>query len=261
MHSFFAEDLNFANIGLQNADVAFYTVTDSTNTRAREAFLKSPDGAPKLYVAEEQTAGRGTRGRSFESREGGLYFSYLFVSKRDCLSSSRLTPLAAAAVWSALSSMLGRESSDTLMIKWVNDVFLGGKKISGILSERIEKDGRVGVIVGIGINLYGSPFSPEVKKIAASVEELTGKRLDKPRLLYEILCRLIPAISEGKKNRLSRIYRKHGLKRGASISVTDSLGKEREARVIGLDRSYRLRVKYTDGERAALISGDVKISL
>ena len=261
MYSFFAENSIFANIGLQKDDVVFYNATDSTNTRAREAFISSPEQCPRLFVAEEQTAGRGTRGRSFDSKKGGLYFSFLFSPEKEGYNASLITPLAAAAVFDALYSLLGKAHGKGLFIKWVNDLYIKTKKISGILSEKITKGEKVGYVIGIGINLTGSDFSPEVKAIAASVEEMTKITVDKEKLLYEILKRLIPALNSPKKTRLYRIYRRHSLKRGAKVTVTDSEKNTREAVVTGLDSELHLCVRYSDGERARLISGDVSIRL
>lgn len=261
MHSFFEEYAVFANIGLQKEDIVLYTVTDSTNTRAREAFISDENNAPKLFIAEEQTAGRGTRERSFESRPGGLYFSFLFIPDSEEYDPSRITPLAAAAVYGALKALLGKRTCKSLFIKWVNDLFFDKKKIAGILSEKIISNGKNGYIIGIGINLYGSDFSPEVARIAASLETVTGARVDKFKLLYEILARLIPALKAPKASRLNRIYRKNSLKRGTEITVSDSLGNVRRALVLGLDRLFRLRVRYENGEKASLISGDVGIKI
>ena len=261
MYSFFAEESVFANIGLQKSDVIFYTVTDSTNTRARESFLSEGKNSPRLFVANEQTAGRGTRGRSFESRPMGLYFSFLFIPDENSCDASVITPIAAASVFGALRSLVGRRRSKKMMIKWVNDVYIEGRKVSGILCEKIDTEDSTAYVIGIGVNLYGSDFSPEVAKIASSIEVTTGVKPDKGELLYEILKRLVPAVTENKIRRLSSLYRRKGLKRGAKITVTDSLGKSEAATVLGLDSDFHLTVRYEDGKEKNLISGDVSIRL
>lgn len=261
MDSSFAKDLDFANIGLQNNNIIYYAVTDSTNTRARETFLSSPGGPPRLFIADQQTAGRGTRGRSFESKPGGLYFSLLFSDDMLACDPSLITPLTAAAVYGALRVLLGRRLTKKLFIKWVNDVYMENKKIAGILSESITADGKSGYIIGIGINLYGSDFSPEVADIAASVEAMTQIKLRKEQLLFEIISRLMPMLASPRNSKLAGIYRKHGIKRSTKITVTDALGNSRSARVLGLDKDMHLLVRYPDGSREALISGDVRIKL
>ena len=259
MDSFFANNDVFANIGLQNDSVFFYDVTDSTNTRAREYFIEKSPSRPALFVAKTQTAGKGTRGRSFESGLGGLYFSVLFpAGKADC---SHLTAMAAGAVYLSISSMLGRRKSKSLFIKWVNDLYIGEKKISGILSEKIDSPIGQAYIVGIGINLYGSPFSEVVRRIAASVEELLGVRIDSNELLLKIVSHLLLVGEKSERKKLLSSYRRNSLKKGTPITVKDSPGNAREARVIGLSEDFSLRVRYSDGETASLISGDVSIKI
>ena len=257
MDSFFAKKELFANIGLQKEDIFFYSVTDSTNTRAREHFTLGAKVSPTLFVADRQTAGRGTRERAFESELGGLYFSLLLPSEE--LDASRLTVMAAGAVYLSLVSFLGKRKN--LFIKWVNDIYIGKKKIAGILSEKIDTAEGQAYIVGIGINLYGSPFSPEVEKIAASVETAAGVRIDREALLFKICSILLSAKNKRGRKRLSRAYRRHSLKRGAEITVTDSRGLKREARVIGLGKDFSLRVRYSDTEVSSLVSGDISIRI
>lgn len=260
MNSFFADYSDFANIGLQKKDLVFYELTDSTNTRAREAFLEYGKNAPKVFVARRQSAGRGTRERSFESEEGGLYFSLLYEIPEGEFDQTGITPVAAAAALDAIVSMIGRRSSRGLIIKWVNDLYFGGKKIAGILSEKISSAEGSAYIIGIGINLSTKGFSPEVSGIASTVEEKTGIRIDPRLLLPRILARLLPALSSPKKSRLARIYKRKMIRCGTKISISDPLGI-RDAEVIGIDSDFHLLVKYENGERAALVSGDVSIRI
>lgn len=258
MDSFFTKKELFANIGLHSQDLFFYSVTDSTNTRAREHFLTEAPSTPCLFAADRQTAGRGTRGRSFESEVGGLYFSLLFP--KDSVPATNLTAMAASAAYLSLRYFL-RKKSKKLFIKWVNDLYIEKKKIAGILSEKIDCDRGEAYIVGIGINLYGSPFSPEVEKIAASVEAATGERLYRETLLLKICEYLLSLRTERGRRRLSRAYRRHSLKRGEKIWVTDSAEITREARVMGLNEDFSLKVRYSDGEISSIVSGDVSIKI
>ena len=258
VNSFFADSELFANIGLQKEDIFFYSVTDSTNTRARVHFTECGSARPALFAAERQTGGKGTRGRSFESEAGGLYFSLLLGGELD---SCPLTVMAAGAVYLSLREMLGRKKSKALFIKWVNDLYVGEKKISGILSEKIDGECGKAYIVGIGINLYGSPFSPEVSKIASSVEVATGVRLRRDELLLKICSLLLSVGDKRTEKRLCRAYRRHSLAKGRKISVTDSSGVSREAEVMGLGKDFSLKVRYSDGQTAHLLSGDISIKI
>jgi BirA family biotin operon repressor/biotin-[acetyl-CoA-carboxylase] ligase len=215
-----------------------------------------------LFCANGQTAGRGTRDRSFESRSGvGLYFSLLFCPEDKNYDASAITPLAAAAVIDALIFLLGKEKSEGLFIKWVNDLYIGSKKIAGILAERVVKQERSGYIIGIGINLYGDGFSPEVSKIAASIEKATGERLDKNKLLFEITKRLLSGLTSDEKENLLMLYKERMIPAQSQITVTDGMGFSRNAKVIGIDENFHLAVEYDDGRREALVSGDVSIKL
>ena len=260
MFSFFADKGDFVNIGLQKDAVVFYDLTDSTNTRAREAFTQEKPSAPMLFVAGGQTGGRGTRGRSFESKEGkGLYFSLLIPEAYQNIDAALITPIAAAAVFSALGALLPKKAADSLFIKWVNDIYIANKKISGILSEKVVSDEDFGYIIGIGINLYGSDFSPEVKKVAASVEEMTGEKISRRELLLLVTKTLLRAFNTGKTENLIDIYKENSIKPETEISVLSSDSAPKAARVIGLAENLALTVEYENGERETLISGDVSI--
>lgn len=260
MSSPFPKKEIFANLGLEEEDVIFYELTDSTNTRAREAFLNPKySGKTMLFMANGQTAGRGTRGRSFESKaDTGLYLSLLFTPSDENFDASLLTPIAAAAVLGSLSAQLG-EYENGFFIKWVNDVFFGRKKISGILCERVIGENGSGYIVGIGVNLYGADFSPAVRDIAASVEEVTGIRVDKKKLIYDITRELIYAVRCENTDRLLDFYRRRMIPCGTPITVTDGMGKTRAAKVLGTDESLHLIVQYENAEFDTLISGDVSV--
>ena len=261
MYSFLTDESVFANIGLQKNRVILYDVTDSTNTRAREAFISSGNDAPRLYVTEEQTAGRGTRGRSFESGRGGLYFSILYVPETDDYDPTGLTAIAAAAVFDALTDLLGEEKSKSVLIKWVNDIYIAGKKAVGILTERVSGNEKVGYVVGIGINVLKQKFSADVSKIATSIEDAAGEALDKGTLLLEILKRLLPSLPSPKTSRLAQIYRQNTLRNIAEITVTDSSTATRAAEPLGIDEEFRLTVRYENGEIDSLVSADVGIKI
>ena len=98
-----------------------------------------------------------------------------------------------------------------------------------------------------------------MRNIAASVEEVTGKRLDRTRLLYEIAKRLVSSVKGEDAERLLSVYREKMIPHGTPITVTDGFGNERAAISLGVDGDLRLLVEYENGERQALISGDVSI--
>ncbi|MBQ6946555.1 MAG: biotin--[Clostridia bacterium] len=121
--------------------------TDSTNTHLlRLAKEGAPNG--QVLLSRTQSTGKGSRGRSFFSPEGGIYLSLLLRNvPADRL--PLLTPMAAVATYQALRPHV----TETLDIKWVNDLYLAGKKVCGILCETAFLGEESATVIGIGINL------------------------------------------------------------------------------------------------------------
>lgn len=150
--------------------VQVFPSIDSTNEEAKRL---AAQGAPHgtLLVSAEQTAGKGRRGRRFESpQQKGVYFSLLLRPKLEAAKAVAVTGSAAVAVRRAVKRLCGKE----LAIKWVNDLYLNGKKVSGILTEAATnfETGFVDyLVVGIGINVSTTPeeFGPELSQIASSL--------------------------------------------------------------------------------------------
>jgi len=175
-----------------------YEEIDSTNLEAKRL---AQSGAPhgSLVLAKRQSAGRGRRGRSWESaKEGNLYFSLLLSPRMEPSKASMLTLVMALSVAKAVAGVCREavvcgasgaaegtsEWSQMSMpgIKWPNDIVAGGRKLAGILTEMNlaptsdRADGSYQVIVGVGINVVKQEFSEaEVAKKAVSLEEVLGK--------------------------------------------------------------------------------------
>jgi len=139
---------------------------DSTNTEAlKQARLGAEEGL--CIVAGQQTAGRGRHGRTWVSEpDAGLYFSIVLRPKIESQFLPLITLMTGVAVHDTLAE-LGIAAD----IKWVNDLHVDGKKISGILAETTDTPKGLAVIVGIGINIKSSNFPPEIADTATSIEE------------------------------------------------------------------------------------------
>jgi BirA family biotin operon repressor/biotin-[acetyl-CoA-carboxylase] ligase len=152
----------------------------STNT---EAFALAQAGAlhGEVVVAEQQTQGRGRRGRSWSSPAGlNLSFSVIVRPEVPPMRAAEVTLLAAVAVAETL-----REAGAEAAIKWPNDVQIGGKKVAGILTELSADVERVHFLVlGVGVNLNSAraDFPPELAEVATSLMEARGQRV--PRALF-----------------------------------------------------------------------------
>ena len=134
---------------------------DSTNNWCKA----HADKLPVAVIAKEQSQGRGRYGRSFYSPAGsGVYMSYAFRGKYAADDVQLLTVVAAAAV----HQVLQHHSSDELDIKWVNDIYRNGRKIAGILCERVDlvnDPDNYYIIIGVGVNVIPCEVPSELSNI------------------------------------------------------------------------------------------------
>lgn len=165
-------------------EIYYQESVDSTNEEAkRQAMHGAPNGS--LFIAEEQTGGKGRLGRIWRSPRGsGLWFSILLRPSSLPEQIASLTLLAGLAVCTAIRSKTGC----TAMIKWPNDVVIGSKKVCGILTEMAAEIDRVDyVIMGIGINVNNESFPEELQIKGTSLYLETGASVARAELLCEIL--------------------------------------------------------------------------
>ena len=153
---------------LKDTNLYVYDVIDSTNLQARRILLEDGGKSPVVVISGQQTAGRGRLGRSFYSPKDGLYLSIVIRPDFD-MSRSNLVTVAAAA---ATSEAIDETCLCSTKIKWVNDIYLGDKKVCGILTEATTdfETGQIdSLIIGIGVNTSDKSFPPELKDIAGSI--------------------------------------------------------------------------------------------
>ncbi len=195
--------------------------TDSTNTQIKQNHQDAPEGF--LLLAEQQTAGRGRLGRQFVSPKGdGLYLSLVLRPNLSMDALSLLTPLAAVAVCEAIHKVCRL----TPAIKWVNDIFLQGKKICGILTETcgLSQDGCPDFcIVGIGLNLrFDAAAHPELAEIAGALSDALDVLPSRAQLAAAILNAFEPwydALTAGDTAKLLQAYRSRLICLGKEITV------------------------------------------
>lgn len=225
--------------GIKNVKCYTYSVIDSTNNEAVRRIKKGLK-APTLITAKSQTAGKGTRGRSFYSKGGGLYMS--LALKVDDAHLQKLTVLAAVATAKSIEKLSGKEVG----IKWVNDIYLDGKKVCGILCERVEN----AVVIGVGVNLSVKAFPDEIKNIAANIGNINRRKLAK-NITNEIL-RLLET-----KEDFIPYYKNKSVLLGKEISYLYD-GAEYKGVAVDIDDMGGLVVE-TNGEKKTLTSGDVML--
>ena len=142
-------------------------------------------------------------------------------------------------------------------IKWVNDVYVGDKKLCGILTEgECREDGRLRyAVVGIGINIKNAPHSPEVAAIMTSLEN-EGIDADAPSLAAEVIGELLTLV--GDKAAVLDEYRTRSMLIGREIEISSGGAASTEC-VVGIDDECALLTRGADNTTKRYISGDVKI--
>ena len=230
---------------------------DSTNlVLKRQAAELSPW---HVAVSGSQTAGRGRLGRSFYSPpDTGLYMSLFLRPDMPAAEASKITSAAAVAVCEAIEECIGVSAS----IKWVNDIFVGGKKVCGILTEAamdMESGSLDYAILGVGINVYEPQggFPEELKDIAGCVAHHRQRDL-RGRIAASILRRFYALYSGLAEGSFVEEYRRRSFLIGQDIYVLRGSEKS-PATAVDVDRECRLIVKYPDGRTEALSSGEVSV--
>ncbi len=230
---------------------------DSTNNYLK---LKASQVPPwHAVIASEQTAGRGRMGRTFESPAGtGVYLSVLLRPDLPAQQAVRLTTAAAVAACLAIEECTDSSAS----IKWVNDVYVNGKKTCGILTEAsidLESGGLDWAVMGIGFNVYEPEggFPAEIRNIAGAIAGKRSRDL-RSRIAASFLKHYYDIVETGQLKGYPEEYIKRSFVIGKRVNVLRS-GTARPAKALSIDEECRLLVEYEDGTQEALSSGEVSI--
>ena len=237
--------------------IIVYKTIDSTNTQAK---LSAESGQYKdaVFAASEQTAGRGRLGRSFISEGGkGLYLSILLGGPFAPDSAVSLTTYMAVIASRCIERLTGTNPK----IKWVNDVYLGGKKLAGILTEgKADESGEAlsYAVVGIGINLLKQEFDSEVKSIATTLEDECGKRVDVSTLAAMIVKEFFENIPLAGTTEIAKEYKSRSFLIGERVNVIKPT-ETYEALVTNITDKCELVLKLDDGKTEMLSTGEVSV--
>ena len=234
-----------------------YKTVDSTNTQAK-IYAERGEEKNAVFIAIEQTAGRGRLGRSFISKEGkGLYLSILLDGGfRSDFAVSLTTYMAVIA-----SRVIERLANIETRIKWVNDIYAGGKKLAGILTEgKAANDGKTlsYAVVGIGINLLKQEFDEEVKAIATTVEDECGERIDVNMLSALIVKEFFGNLHLVGAKEISSEYKSRSFLIGEDVDVIKPTGKYK-AHVTDITDRCELLLTLPDGREEILSTGEVSV--
>lgn len=248
-----------------HARIFVYESLDSTNAEAKRMCAESCDVHSldgTVIVAAKQTAGRGRSGRSFFSPDNtGLYLSLIYVPKNGITAPSLLTAMAAVGVCRALIDVYNVECG----IKWVNDIFLRGKKVCGILTEGVTnfETGSIDcVIVGIGINILPVELPPDIVAVAGSVLEDKNADSKRNELAASVTTHVLSLYRANDFSDAMSEYRARSVLMGKKVVVHPAVDKSDimyEAVVRGITDDAKLVVETADGLVKALESGEVSI--
>lgn len=246
-------------------EIALVGVVESTNALALEA-IEQGAAEGTVFVADRQTAGRGRReaggGRRqwFSPPGRNLYWSAVVRPAVSLEKSSGLTLAVGAGLVEALRAATPLE----VMLKWPNDLYVGEKKLGGILTEGVTgPKGLEAAAIGVGlnVNVEGSDFPEPLADIATSLREETGRRHDRLSLALALPQAVVEA---------SREYAAGGLEafagrlsewdylRGRSVRV-EADGDERIGTACGIAAGGALRVEFGDRSVQEVVSGEVRI--
>ena len=221
----------------------FYESIDSTNDEAKRLLMAGEQDF--CILAARQSAGKGSRGRSFLSEEGGLYLSVVLPKESVSVSP---TILGAAAAAVAMSRLCGRQ----LGCKWVNDLILEGKKVGGVLAEVCGDF----IVLGIGVNLNQTEFPSELSHVS-SLKLCCGRSFDWQAAQRALLQQLESFAADG--DAAFGAYSARLLTLGRSV-VVHSEGSARRAQALALEKSGALRLRWEDsGREELLLSGQVSL--
>lgn len=232
---------------------------DEVGSTNDEAVRLAAEGAPDGTVvwARRQTAGRGRRGRHWDSPEGNLYFSVVMRPRVDAAAGAQLSFVAALAVGDAIATLLPNHAR--IEHKWPNDVLVDGAKISGIL---LESAGGAGhsvdwIVVGCGVNVAEVPRSAgraatglhREGAIGADVHEVLGLVLERLRYWRDVWTQ------DGfDRVRAAWLARAHGL--GGAMTARLP-GRDLCGRFVGMDDAGALLLDLPDGGRRRIAAGEV----
>ena len=231
---------------------------DSTNNKAKELARKGAKEGT-LVVADQQTSGKGRLGRVWESPAGtGIWMSIILRPNILPQYASQITLVAGLDMCEAIQEVTGLNA----MIKWPNDVVVGGKKVCGILTEMsAEIEGINYIVVGIGVNVNMKHF-PETLPYASSLVLQGGKEYSRKEIITNFLERFEKDYEQYKVKpdleALQKRYERNCINLHKKVKLVRKSG-EVVAEAIGINKEVELCVKYEDGTEETVLSGEVSV--
>ena len=240
-------------------NITIFDELDSTNNYLKKLGSQG-EKENQLVIALSQTCGRGRMGRSFYSPNGtGIYFSLLLHPEFSAEKTLFLTVMAAVSV----AETVMKYNKNDVKIKWVNDVYIDGKKVCGILTEgAINKGKKLDyAVVGIGINVVApeNGFLEDIKDIATSIFLGNTEENIKEKIVAEVVNRFFKMYN-GIDTDFVKRYKEYSYLTGKEINIISG-DNTRPATVLDITDDCHLLVKNESGELEEISSGDVSVRL
>ncbi len=243
----------------QKLNITVFQELDSTNNYLKKLGSQG-DKENQLVIALSQTGGRGRMGRSFYSPNGtGIYFSLLLHPEFSAEKSLFLTVMAAVSV----AETVMKYNSNDVKIKWVNDIYIDGKKVCGILTEGSINASKMldYAVVGIGVNVIApeNGFPDDIKDIATAVFPGNTENNIKEKIVSDVVNKFFDMYNGIDTDFVNR-YKQYSYLIGKEINII-SVDNTRLATVIDITDDCHLLVKNENGENEEISSGDVSVRL
>lgn len=235
-----------------------FTSLDSTNDYGKQ-LAKTENVHGTLIVADTQTAGKGRRGRVWQSPKGTtISMSLCMEPKLKVENVAGLTLVMALAVAAGIKEVTEADP----LIKWPNDIVLNGKKICGILTEFCMKPDGYAVVIGAGINVNAEDFPEEIKEIASSLKIETGKEISREKLIASVLKYFEMFYEKYKKtedlSNLRKQYESMLANKDKEVNVLDPQAPYKGI-AKGINEAGNLIVISEDGTEHCVYSGEVSV--
>ena len=243
----------------QKLNITIFDELDSTNNYLKK-LGSNGEKENQLVIALSQTGGRGRMGRSFYSPNGtGIYFSLLLYPEYAIEKSLFLTVMAAVSV----AETVMKYNKNDVKIKWVNDIYIDGKKVCGILTEgSVNNEKKLDyAIVGIGINVVApkSDFPDDIKDIATAIFPGKTEENIKEKIVADVVNKFFDMYNGIDTDFIKR-YKEYSYLTGKEINIIQGDSK-RPAIVIDITDDCYLLVRNENGEIEEISSGDVSVRL
>lgn len=240
-------------------NITIFPELDSTNNYLKKMGSQG-EKTTQLVIAESQTGGRGRMGRSFYSPNGtGIYFSLLLHPEFSAEKSLFLTVMAAVSV----AETVMKYNSNDVKIKWVNDIYIDGKKVCGILTEgSVNAQKKLDyAVVGIGINVIApeNDFPEDIKDIATAIFPGNTEENIKEKIVADVVNSFFKMYN-GIDTDFVKRYKDYSYLTGKEINIISGENTS-PATVIDITDDCHLLVKNENGEIEEISSGDVSVRL